>query len=145
MPTVADILARKGSDVVSILPTATVLAAAELMNQRKVGGLVVVDEAKNLIGIFTERDILRRVVVGGMEPATTLVADVHTTAVVTCLPETSLDECAAIMTSRRIRHLPVADENTVYGIVTIGDVLATRVVEHETTIEFLNSYMFGTR
>lgn len=145
MPTVADILARKGSDVVSIGPEATVLAAAELMNKRGVGGVLVVDADKNLVGIFTERDILRRVVVAGLPPATTTVAEVQTSNPVTCLPETSLDECGAIMTKRRVRHLPVADDNTVYGVVTIGDVMAYRVVEHETTIEFLNSYMFGTR
>lgn len=145
MPKVRDILARKGSAVVSILPTNTVLEAAVLMNERSVGGLLVVDSAKNLVGVFTERDILRRVVVAGLDPRTTRVAEVQTTAVVTCLPETSLDECSAIMTKRRIRHLPVADERTVYGVVTIGDLLALQVAEHESTIEYLNSYMFGTR
>ncbi len=145
MPKVRDILARKGSAVVSISPTNTVFEAAELMNERKVGGLLVVDEGKNLVGVFTERDILRRVVVAGRNPKTTQVAEVQTTAVVTCLPETSLGECSAIMTKRRIRHLPVADERTVYGVVTIGDLLAFQVAEHESTIEYLNSYMFGTR
>ncbi len=145
MPKVRDILARKGVAVVSIAPTNTVFEAAELMNERGVGGLLVVDEHKNLVGVFTERDILRRVVVAGRNPKTTQVSEVQTTAVVTCLPETSLDECSAIMTKRRIRHLPVADENTVYGVVTIGDLLAFQVAEHESTIEYLNSYMFGTR
>lgn len=145
MPKVRDILARKGVAVVSIAPTDTVFEAAELMNERGVGGLLVVDEHKNLVGVFTERDILRRVVVAGRNPKTTQVSEVQTTAVVTCLPETSLDECSAIMTKRRIRHLPVADENTVYGVVTIGDLLAFQVAEHESTIEYLNSYMFGTR
>jgi CBS domain-containing protein len=145
MPKVRDILARKGGAVVSISPSNTVFEAAELMNERSVGGLLVVDEGKNLVGVFTERDILRRVVVAGRNPKTTQVAEVQTTAVVTCVPETSLDECSAIMTKRRIRHLPVADEQTVYGIVTIGDLLAFRVAEHESTIEYLNSYMFGTR
>ncbi len=145
MPKVRDILARKGVAVVSIAPTNTVFEAAELMNERGVGGLLVVDEHKNLVGVFTERDILRRVVVAGRNPKTTQVAEVQTTSVVTCLPETSLDECSAIMTKRRIRHLPVADDNTVYGVVTIGDLLAFQVAEHESTIEYLNSYMFGTR
>jgi CBS domain-containing protein len=145
MPTVADILAHKGSAVVSVLPSATVFEAAELMNARKVGGLLVVNLEKSLIGVFTERDILRRVVVAGLDPRTTLVDTVQTRGPVTCLPNTTLDECGAIMTSRRIRHLPVADSNTVFGVVTIGDVMAFRVNEHETTIEYLNSYMFGTR
>lgn len=145
MPTVADILAHKGAAVVSVLPSITVFDAAELMEARKVGGLLVVTEQKRLIGVFTERDILRRVVVGGLDPRTTLVDQVHTRNPVTCLPHTSLDECGAIMTSRRIRHLPVADSKTVFGVVTIGDVMAFRVNEHEATIEYLNSYMFGTR
>jgi CBS domain-containing protein len=145
MPTVRDILARKGTAVVSILPTATVLQAAELMNERGVGGLLIVDEGKNLLGVFTERDILRRVVVGGRDPKETPVAEVMTRDVITCLPNTKIDECSAVMTTRRIRHLPVADEQTVYGVVTIGDMLAFRVAEHESTIQYLNGYMFGTR
>lgn len=145
MPKVRDILAQKGAAVVSISPTSTVFEAAELMNDRSVGGLLVVDADKNLVGVFTERDILRRVVVAGRNPKTTLVSEVQTTAVVTCVPETSLDECSAIMTKRRIRHLPIADEQTVYGVVTIGDLLAFQVAEHESTIQYLNGYMFGTR
>jgi CBS domain-containing protein len=145
MPKVRDILARKGHAIVSVAPTATVRAAAALMNERGVGGLLVVDETKQLLGVFTERDILRRVVVTGLDPETTLVADVQTTDVVTCLPDTGLDECSVIMTKRRIRHLPVADADTVYGVITIGDVLAYRIAEQESTIQYLNGYMFGTR
>lgn len=145
MPKVRDILARKGHAIVSVAPTVTVRAAAAVMNERGVGGLLVVDENKQLLGVFTERDILRRVVVTGLDPETTLVADVQTTDVVTCLPDTGLDECSVIMTKRRIRHLPVADADTVYGVITIGDVLAFRIAEQESTIEYLNGYMFGTR
>jgi CBS domain-containing protein len=145
MPKVRDILARKGHAVVSVLPTATVREAAALMNERSVGGLLVVDDRKQLIGVFTERDILRRVIVPGRDPETTPVHEVHTTDVFTCHPDTSLEECSAIMTARRVRHVPVADDQTVYGVVTIGDVLAFRVAEHESTIEYLNGYMFGTR
>jgi CBS domain-containing protein len=145
MPKVRDILARKGHAIVSVAPSATVRAAAALMNERGVGGLLVVDETKQLLGVFTERDILRRVVVTGLDPETTLVAEVQTTDVVTCLPDTGLDECSVIMTKRRIRHLPVADADTVYGVITIGDVLAYRIAEQESTIQYLNGYMFGTR
>lgn len=145
MPKVRDILARKGHAVVSVSPHDTVRAAAALMNEKSVGGVLVIDADKELIGMFTERDILRRVVVAGRDPETTRVGEVQTSQVVTCHPDTSLDECSAIMTNRRIRHLPVADERTVYGVVTIGDVLAFRVLEQESTIEYLNGYMFGTR
>jgi CBS domain-containing protein len=145
MPKVRDVLARKGHVIVSVLPSTTVRTAAALMNEKGVGGLLVVDESKQLLGVFTERDILRRVVVTGLDPETTLVADVQTTDVVTCLPDTGLDECSVIMTKRRIRHLPVADADTVYGVITIGDVLAFRIAEQESTIQYLNGYMFGTR
>jgi CBS domain-containing protein len=145
MPKVRDILARKGHTVVSIAPHDTVLAAALLMNEQQVGGLLVVDAEKQLIGVFTERDILRRVVAAGRDPASTRVGEVQTTEVVTCHPDMSIDECSALMTNRRIRHLPVADERTVYGVVTIGDMLAFRVSEQESTIAYLNGYMFGTR
>lgn len=142
---VHEILARKGSTVYSVTPEDTVLTAARLMNEKHIGGLVVVDAARELIGVFTERDILRRVVVAGRDPETTLVGEVQTTNPVVCHPEMTLDECSALMTARRIRHLPVSDDRTVFGIITIGDVLAYRVSEHETTIEYLNGYMFGTR
>ncbi len=145
MPKVRDILARKGHAVVSVTPDVSVRAAAALMNEKSVGGLLVVDEDKRLIGVFTERDILRRVVVTGRDPETTTVGEVQTTDVITCHPDTRIDECGVIMTKRRIRHLPVADDDTVYGVVTIGDVLAFRVAEQESTIAHLNDYMFGTR
>jgi CBS domain-containing protein len=145
MPVVRDLLARKGTDVVSITPTASVLEAARLMNDRSVGGLLVVDDAGTLLGIFTERDILRRVVAANLPPETTKVSDVFTRDVVTCLPETSVDEVGAIMSNRRVRHLPVVDAGGLHGVITIGDLLAHRVSEQETTIQHLNSYVFDVR
>ena len=145
MAVVRDLLARKGTDVVSIAPTASVLEAAQLMNERSVGGVLVVDEAGALLGIFTERDILRRVVAANLSPETTKVADVFTRDVVTCIPETSVDECGAIMSNRRVRHLPVVDARGLHGVVTIGDLLAHRLSDQETTIQHLNSYVFDTR
>jgi CBS domain-containing protein len=145
MAVVRDLLARKGTDIVSIAPTASVLEAAQLMNERSVGGVLVVDANQELLGIFTERDILRRVVVAGVPPDSTRVSEVFTKAIVTCRPETTVDECGAIMTQRRVRHLPVVDEKGLHGVVTIGDLLAHRVSEHETTIQHLNSYVFDVR
>ena len=145
MPVVRDLLARKGTDVVSVAPTASVLEAARLMNDRSVGGVLVVDEAGALLGIFTERDILRRVVAANLPPETTKVADVFTRDIVTCIPETSVDECGAIMSNRRVRHLPVVDARGLHGVITIGDLLAHRVSDQETTIQHLNSYVFDMR
>ncbi|MBW8768807.1 MAG: CBS domain-containing protein [Gemmatimonadetes bacterium] len=145
MAVVRDLLARKGTDVVSIQPSATVLEAARLMNDRGVGGVVVVDETHSLIGIFTERDILRRVVAAGLPPETTRVADVFTRDIVTCSPDMNVEEIASIMTTRRVRHLPVVDAAGLRGVVTIGDLLAHRLSDQETTIQHLNSYVFDMR
>lgn len=145
MPTVKDVLLKKGTTVVFITPDRTAREAAQLMDEHSVGGLLVVDnpESKELVGVVTERDILRRVVSVGLSADNTLVREVMTTSVMTCVPDTTIEECSAIMTKRRIRHLPVADNKTVYGIVTIGDMLAFRVAQQEDTIQYLNSYMFG--
>jgi CBS domain-containing protein len=145
MAVVRDLLARKGTDVVSIQPTASVLEAARLMNDRGVGGVVVVDEDNALLGIFTERDILRRVVAAGLPPETTSVADVFTRDIVTCTPDMNVDEIGSIMTTRRVRHLPVVDVLGLHGVVTIGDLLAHRLSDQETTIQHLNSYVFDMR
>ena len=144
MSIVQSILGRKGGQVVSIGTGDTVLAAASLMNERSIGGLVVTDR-EQVVGIFTERDILRRVVAPGKDPATTLVRDVMTTPVAFCRPETSLAECRSVMTAKRIRHLPVIERERLCGIVTIGDLMAQEVGEHQATIEYLESYIFHGR
>jgi CBS domain-containing protein len=145
MAIVRDLLATKGTGVVSVAPTATVREAAQIMNDRGVGGVLVLDDERTLVGIFTERDILRRVVAADRPPATTRVADVLTAAVVTCAPTTSVEECSAIMTAKRVRHLPVVDADGLHGVVSIGDLLAFRVFEQETTIQYMNSYVFNVR
>ena len=145
MPAVLDLLRRKGDVVHTVLPTDSVVAAATAMNQYSVGGLVVVDREGKIAGMFTERDVLRRVVAAGKDPATTTVAEVMTTEVLACRPETSLQECAAVMTSKRIRHLPVRDDTGLVGIVTIGDLLAQRVDDQQATIEYLTSFVYESR
>jgi CBS domain-containing protein len=144
MATVQTILAKKGSEVVSTTVTDTVLAAARLMNERAIGGLVVLD-GDRVAGMFTERDILRRVVAMRRDPAGTLVGEVMTTPIAVCRRETLLGECRAVMTEKRIRHLPVVDADRVCGIVTIGDLMAHEVTEHQATIQYLNEYIFGVR
>lgn len=144
MATVRDVLSRKGSSVVTITPEQTVREAARLMNEQGIGGLMVVEEGE-LAGVFTERDVLRRVVAEGRAPEATTVGEVMTKNVITCSPETTLEECAAVMTARRVRHLPVQSGDTLHGIVTIGDLLAFEVAEHRETINQLQSYVFDVR
>ena len=144
MATARELLDRKGHAVFSVPPTATAHDSARVMCENGIGAVLVLD-GETLVGIFTERDALRRVVVPGHDPRATRVSDVMTKAMVTCVPDTTLDECGAIMTTRRIRHLPVMDDKGLHGLVSIGDLLATRVAEQEDTIKFLNDYMFQTR
>lgn len=141
MATVQDILAKKGSDIISVAPGETVLRAAQLMNDRGIGGLVVT-EGKRLAGIFTERDILRRVVSQRRDPANTKVAEVMTAPVTACGPDTPLDDCAAMMTGKRIRHLPVVGDHGLVGVITIGDVMAFQVSEQKDTIDYMHHFMF---
>lgn len=144
MSAVRDILARKGSTLISVRPAETVLRAATRMNEEGIGGVLVMD-GDDLAGIFTERDVLRRVVAAGLDPARTTVGQVLTSSVVTCEPQTSIDECAALMTARHIRHLPVREAGRLVGLVTIGDILAFRVSEQQSTIEQMNNYLFDLR
>jgi IMP dehydrogenase len=144
MATLQDLLRLKGHEVITVRPSDTVLQAANLMNERNIGG-VLVQAGNQLAGIFTERDVLRRVVARGLDPATTLVDSVMTANVVTCQPEVSVDDCAALMTTRRIRHLPVQGPAGLMGMVTIGDLLAHKVSEQEATLEQMNHYLFDLR
>ena len=144
MATLRDILSRKGREVVSVSPADTVLHAANLMNERGIGGLLVV-EAGEPVGIFTERDVLRRVVAPGRDPSSTRVAEVMTSPVTTSSPDLPIEECAALMTSRRIRHLPVREAGRIAGVVTIGDILAYQVSEQQATIAQMTNYLYDVR
>jgi CBS domain-containing protein len=145
MAAVRDLLARKGdSNVVTISPEQTVVEGARLMNEQGIGGLLVVEDGE-LIGVFTERDVLRRVVAERVDPATTPIREVMTPDPITCSPETFLDECRSLMTERRIRHLPVVGKDDLVGVVTIGDLLAMEVAETRETISHLHSYVFDVR
>jgi CBS domain-containing protein len=144
MATVREILARKGSEVVTADPGQTVLEAAQLMNSRGIGA-VVVTEGGEMQGIFTERDVLRRVVAEERDPRTMRLRDVMTPTVVTTTDLTTVEECGELMTRRRIRHLPVLTGGRLAGIVTIGDLMAWQVADQAATIAQLNSYVYDNR
>jgi CBS domain-containing protein len=143
MPSVKDILAVKGSRVLSIGPEATALDAAVMMNEHRVGSLVVM-VGRQLIGILSERDILTRVVVPRLDPGHALVRDVMTKEVVCCRLHTDLDEARGVLKNRRIRHLPVVDdEQQLLGLISIGDLNAYDAHDHEVTIHVLQEYISG--
>ncbi len=142
MAQVRDILDRKGRAVATVTPEKTVYQAAVMMNQERIGALVVV-EGDEVTGIFTERDILMRVVAAGRDPKATPVAEVMTTSVISCTPSTPVAECKTLMNERRVSHLPVIESGRLIGIVTSGDTLALEVAEKQDQIADLQSYIFG--
>ncbi len=144
MGTIRDLLARKNPLVVSLAPDTTVREAARVMNDHGIGGVLVLDQGR-LVGIFTERDVMRRVVATGLDPATTPVSEVMTRDVVTASADQVIAECRALMSSRRIRHVPVQDGAALVGVITSGDILAYEVALQETQINELQRYVFDLR
>lgn len=140
---VSDILESKGRDVLRIDGSATVYDAIAKMVEGNVGALLVY-AGERLEGIVTERDYLRRVTMQGRDERTTPVREITTTEVVYVGPDASIDECMAVMTERRIRHLPVlTGDREVVGIVSIGDVVKFQSTEQEVQIRFLTEYISG--
>lgn len=143
MSQVRELLERKGSQVLTIGPAASVLQAALLMNEHRVGALVAVEEGR-VVGMFTERDVLLRVVADRRDPEATPVGEVMTTPVVCCSPETTVGEARGVMRDRRIRHLPVADaDGRLLGLVSIGDLNAQLQAAQEQTVFLLTEYIQG--
>ncbi len=143
MPTVQEVLATKGFQVHSVNVDATVLEATRLMNLHKIGALVVMHDG-HVVGVFTERDVLRRVVGAERLPQETIVGEVMTTDVICCPPETDLEEVSSVMQSKRIRHLPVcAEDGDLLGMISIGDLNAYHSNNQEATIHYLSEYIYG--
>lgn len=143
MPTINTLLEKKGHDVATIQRKETVLEAARRMNELRIGALVIVDDNGGLAGIFTERDILTRIVAKEVRPSDAIVEEFMTPNAVSAPPTTTLDECRRIMTDRRIRHLPVVDGGKVVGLVSIGDLTYHEIESKEQTIQDLKDYMYG--
>jgi CBS domain-containing protein len=144
MPTVRSILAEKERQIVhSVSPDTRVIDAIQKMNQHKIGAVLVTQEG-HIVGIFTERDVLRRVVGQDRSATSTTVGEVMTEDVICVPPGTDIDDVSAIMKQRRIRHVPVCDDKgTLHGIVSIGDINAYHASDQEMQIHFLHDYIFG--
>ena len=140
---VSDILQGKGPEVLAIEGSATVYDAIAKMVEGNVGALLV-NEGGRLTGIVTERDYLRRVTLQGRDERTTPVREIMSSEVAYVGPDASIDECMAVMTERRIRHLPVlTDDREVVGIVSIGDVVKFQSQEYGVQVKFLTEYISG--
>lgn len=142
MKTVKELLKTKGREIWSIEPRASVYKALEIMAEKDVGALIVLDSGR-LVGIFSERDYARKVILKGKASKDTTVSELMTKTVFYVSPENTLEECMAMMTSKQIRHLPVLDNDRLVGIVTLGDVVKRIISEQEFTIHELEKYVKG--
>jgi CBS domain-containing protein len=144
MITVSQVLKQKGRQVWSVTPDTTVIEALRLLAARDVGALIVL-EGDRLAGIFSERDYARKIVLQGKTSHETPVKDVMTANVYTVRPEQTIGACMALMTEKRIRHLPVLEHDRVTGVISIGDVVKAIISEQQFVIEQLESYITGDR
>lgn len=142
MFTVRDLLETKSPEVSSIEPDAYAYNALEIMADKDIGALLVIEEGK-LIGIFSERDYARKVILKGRSSKETSVRELMTSPVVYIRPERSIQDCMALMTEKRVRHLPVMENDQLLGIITIGDVVKRIIEEQEVTINDLSNYITG--
>lgn len=144
MKTVKQILKVKGSSVLSIQPDATVYDALKLMAEKNVGTLLILEKGK-LVGILSERDYARKVILKGKSSLNTPVRDIMTQRVMFVRPEQTVEECMALMTEKHIRHLPVLAGDQVVGIVSIGDLVKASIEEKDFMIKQLENYITGER
>ena len=142
MQTVDQLLKLKGTEVFSVAPQDSVLHAIEIMATRHVGALLVMSEAR-LIGIISERDYARKVILQGRSSRDTPVSDIMTADVVTVTADHTVDECMRIITQHRIRHLPVLSDSGVTGLISIGDLVNSIISAQAETIDHLHTYIHG--
>jgi CBS domain-containing protein len=138
----ATILRRKGQEVFSLPPHASVYDAIEMMADKHVGALLVISEGK-LVGVISERDYARKVILKGRSSKETPVQEIMTSSVITVGPELRIDECMRLMTDNRIRHLPVVEGEKVMGILSIGDLVKWIISAQEATIDQMENYITG--
>lgn len=142
MTSVERLLKFKGSETWSVAPQATVYEALQKMSEKDTGAVLVIDEG-NLVGIFTERDYARKLILKGKFSRDTAVRDLMTQDVLYVEPQNSIEDCMLLMTNNRVRHLPVIDNQQLVGIVTIGDIVRQIISEQESTIQQLEKYITG--
>ena len=142
MKLVKHLLDGKGRDIVSVVPDSTVLEAIILMADKAIGSLMVMVD-NELLGIVTERDYARKVIIKGRSSKTTRVSEIMTTGVFTTSSTESVNDCMSLMTEKRIRHLPVLEGNQVVGMISIGDLVQAIISDQKEEIEQLENYISG--
>ena len=142
MKRIQTLLKKKGYDVWSIAPDASVYDAIHLMAEKAVGALIVMDGSK-LVGVISERDYARKIILEGRSSENTKISEIMSSEVITTGPDNRIEECMAIMTERRIRHLPVLDGNEVLGVISLGDLVKYIIAEQRFVIEQMERYING--
>ena len=142
MNKVSELLDNKGDEVWSIGPDASVFDAIKLMADKGVGALMVIEGTK-VVGVISERDYARKVILMGHSSRETKIRDIMTTHVVYANPEQTVEECMALMTEKHIRHLPIMDGGQLAGVISIGDLVKSIIAEQKFTIEQLERYIVG--
>lgn len=144
MKIVSQLLQEKGDDVWSVAPDTTVYEALTLMAEKNIGAVPVIEDGE-VVGIFSERDYARKVILHGRSSKETAVSKIMTTEVISVRPDLNMEKCMALMTDKRIRHLPVLSSNEIVGIISIGDVVKAIISEQEIMINHLEDYIMGQR
>jgi CBS domain-containing protein len=142
MTTVRDILDRKGRQVFSVTPGDSVYHALELMSDRHIGALMVVED-EQLVGVVSERDYARKIALKGRASRDTRVSDIMTKSVFCIRPGARIEDCMALMTEKSVRHLPVMDDDRLDGVISIGDVVKATITHQEFIIEQLEHFISG--
>jgi CBS domain-containing protein len=144
MTTVSAILKHKGNQVASVDPTATIARVSEVLSERRIGAVLVMDRADQLLGIVSERDIVRCLAANGVRTLEMTAGQLMTRALKVATPETTVGEAMTMMTVGRFRHMPVIDRDKLVGVVSIGDVVKARIMEQEGEVDSLKAYVAGS-
>lgn len=144
MTTVAAILKHKGYHVTTVDPTARISEVAQILSEKRIGAVLVVDVEDQILGIVSERDIVRSLAANGARTLEMTAGQLMTRTVQVAHPETTVAEAMHIMTAGRFRHLPVMDHDTLVGLISIGDVVKARIMHQDTVVESLTAYVAGS-
>jgi CBS domain-containing protein len=140
MVTIRDILNEKGQNVFSVTPETTVYEGLEKMSAHDVGSMLVM-EGEKLLGIFTERDYMKKIILQNKASKTTMIKEIMTTNPVCATPSDSVDNAMSIMTKQHCRHLPIIEQSKIIGVVSIGDLVKKKISDMDATIKYLSDYI----